>query len=438
MKTTEDEKKIIEMYHTTVHQLKKYRNSFVELNKLVDDYLRTLKGSAAVGVQLGDLFARIATEQNSVDIEDLFTTFGHDFRAAEEKRELQARAFFDEIFNPIRKYLNGDKQTIESLVANVSKKTREAKLATKKAEAKSKKFAKDGAKLQTAISELNSALQEAQKVHMDSLRSALIIQRGKYCSVAAHMGVVFDRLAEYHEAEQKILTNYREKMKLLGKQTKNIGSDLSELCKRKIRTLIDITKLSTTWKTIFKAAGVKKSDLRDAETAKYILKTIEEATGQKIDMGGVNFDDYDDDTEVPPPPPPPRHIPPPPPRDAKPAPSRTEDMSSLSQGGDYQQQEEEEEEEEQIDYEYVPPAPAPPPPGQLGGGAPAVPSGRAGLLSQIQQGTTLRRVERAPAELPEVENANDITSILKNAMAARRPAVVDDQDEGDDDDEWSD
>ena len=44
MKTTEDEKKIIEMYHETVHQLKAYRNSYVELNKLVDDYLRTLKG----------------------------------------------------------------------------------------------------------------------------------------------------------------------------------------------------------------------------------------------------------------------------------------------------------------------------------------------------------------------------------------------------------
>lgn len=73
-----------------------------------------------------------------------------------------------------------------------------------------------------------------------------------------------------------------------------------------------------------------------------------------------------------------------------------------------------------------------------GTGAPAAPSGRAGLLSQIQQGTSLRRVERAPAELPEVENASDITSILKNAMAARRPAVVDDQDDDDDDDEWSD
>ena len=47
-------------------------------------------------------------------------------------------------------------------------------------------------------------------------------------------------------------------------------------------------------------------------------------------------------------------------------------------------------------------------------------------------------MERAPAELPEVENASDITSILKNAMAARRPAVVDDQDDDDDDDEWSD
>jgi len=68
MKTTEDEKRIIEMYHTTVHQLKSTRNSYVELDKLIDDYLRTLKSVSMVGVQLGDLLIRIAHEQSSSDI----------------------------------------------------------------------------------------------------------------------------------------------------------------------------------------------------------------------------------------------------------------------------------------------------------------------------------------------------------------------------------
>jgi len=419
MKTTEDEKRIIEMYHTTVHQLKSTRNSYVELDKLIDDYLRTLKSVSMVGVQLGDLLIRIAHEQSSSDIEYEFLSFGQDFKDTEEKREAVARAYFDEIFVPIKKYLTNDKQPLNNVIAVSAKKSKEAKSNIKKAEAKSKKSSKDPVKLQTSIQELNKSLQEAQEIHMNSLRSALILQRGKYCSVATHMANVFDKLTLVHEAEAKVLSHHT-KLRELGKQTKAIATDIAELCKKKMRTLIDLTKISSTWKTIFREAGVKKSDLRDAETAKYIIETIEKATGQKIDIPlGDDFSSYQDD-DVPPPPPPPRNIPPPPPREMR------------NQDASYAQ--EPEPEEEKIEYEYVPPAPAAP-------AAPNMPaasggSGRAGLLSQIQQGTTLRKVERPPAELPEVSNASDITSILKNAMASRRSAVVDDQEEMDDD-EWS-
>jgi len=439
MKTTEDEKRIIEMYHTTIHQLTSYRNSYVELDKLADDYLRTLKSVSMIGMQLGDLFVRIAAEQSSSDIEYDFIAFGKAFKETEQKREAVARAFFDEIFVPVKKYLATDKQNVENVVSVASRQTKEAKSNIKKAEAKSKKFSRDPTKLQQSIQELNKRLQEAQEIHMRSLKSALTLQRGKYCSVAAHMAVVMDKIKEVHQAEENLLQQH-SKMRELGKQTKNISNDIAELCKKKIRTLIDLTKISSTWKTIFKEAGVKKSDLRDAETAKYIIATIEKATGQKIDLPmGDDFSGYDDgsgyDDDVPPPPPPPRNIPPPPPRGPKPEP--------VSGGFGEPAQQEEEEEEETIEYEYVPPAPAPPVPGAPAApsapvpGAPAAPSGRSGLLSQIQQGTSLRKVERAPAELPEVENASDITSILKNAMATRRTAVVDDQDDNDDD-EWSD
>lgn len=61
---------------------------------------------------------------------------------------------------------------------------------------------------------------------------------------------------------------------------------------------------------------------------------------------------------------------------------------------------------------------------------------RSGLLSQIQEGASLRKAETKQAELPEVQNANDITSVLRNAMVSRRSAVVDDDET--DEDEWSD
>lgn len=70
---------------------------------------------------------------------------------------------------------------------------------------------------------------------------------------------------------------------------------------------------------------------------------------------------------------------------------------------------------------------------------PASSSSRGDLLSQIQQGTKLRKTEPAQAQLPDISNGDntDLTTILRSAMMQRRSAVVDDE-EVDDDDEWSD
>ena len=74
---------------------------------------------------------------------------------------------------------------------------------------------------------------------MRSLKSTLTLQRGKYCSVAAHMANVMDKMIEVHQAEDKLL-QHQAKFRELGKQTKNISNDIAELCKKKIRTLIDV------------------------------------------------------------------------------------------------------------------------------------------------------------------------------------------------------
>ena len=70
---------------------------------------------------------------------------------------------------------------------------------------------------------------------------------------------------------------------------------------------------------------------------------------------------------------------------------------------------------------------------------PAASSQRGDLLSQIQQGTKLRKTEPAQAQLPDISQGDntDLTSILRSAMMQRRSAVVDDE-EVEDDDEWSD
>jgi hypothetical protein len=75
----------------------------------------------------------------------------------------------------------------------------------------------------------------------------------------------------------------------------------------------------------------------------------------------------------------------------------------------------------------VPPAPGP------GPTSPTTNGGRSGLLSQIQQGKALKPVDQVPSEKAVVpNNSNDLVSTLQKAMADRRPAFNEDQEE-----EWS-
>merc|ERR1712137_967300 len=84
----------------------------------------------------------------------------------------------------------------------------------------------------------------------------------------------------------------------------------------------DIRNIPPEWKKLFQAAGVKKSDLQDAETRKLIVSTINSATGGAgPEMGG------------PPPPtaPPPPMAPPPPSAPGAPPPPPA--ASAPSSGG---------------------------------------------------------------------------------------------------------
>lgn len=188
----------------------------------------------------------------------------------------------------------------------------------------------------------------------------------------------------------------------------------------------DLDNIPADWKKLFQQAGIKKSELRDVNTANFVMGLVTEAMAQdEIPPSGPAPQAPTQQAPMPPPvvgggPPPP---PPPPPA-----------------GG----------------------APRPPPPvpsgggggGGYGGGAGAGGGGgrsrsqssgggdeqRSGLLSQIQAGTTLKKVD--PNDVPDLNKldqskATDLASILASAMNNRRGDMTGEQVE-EDNDEWSD
>lgn len=198
----------------------------------------------------------------------------------------------------------------------------------------------------------------------------------------------------------------------------------------------DLDNIPADWKKLFQQAGIKKSELRDVNTANFVMGLVTEAMAN--DDAGSPPTDHAPQAPTGPAPVPPvggGGGPPPPP----PAPPV---------GGG-------------------PRAPPPPPPGggHYGGGAgagagaggppppPAMPSGgggggggageaRGGLLSQIQAGHSLRKVDSN--DVPDLNKldqtkASDLASILASAMNNRRGDMTGDEaDQQDPNDEWSD
>eukprot|EP01087_Luapelamoeba_hula_P025258 TRINITY_DN993_c0_g1_i2.p1 TRINITY_DN993_c0_g1~~TRINITY_DN993_c0_g1_i2.p1 ORF type:complete len:457 (-),score=103.84 TRINITY_DN993_c0_g1_i2:114-1484(-) len=167
----------------------------------------------------------------------------------------------------------------------------------------------------------------------------------------------------------------------------------------------EIRNIPPEWRKLFQAAGVKKSELQDGATAKFIMETVAEAA---VGMG------------------PPANAPAPP--SGAPAPSAPPPPSFAAapsapppmMGG---------------------PAPGAPPPPMPSGGGGASSGGLLAGLQSVQLKTASAHGDGGG--LPDLKNmneeqANNLASTLQKAMAARRPALENDSDEDiHSEDEWS-
>eukprot|EP00475_Leptophrys_vorax_P037641 TRINITY_DN6512_c0_g1_i4.p1 TRINITY_DN6512_c0_g1~~TRINITY_DN6512_c0_g1_i4.p1 ORF type:complete len:266 (-),score=96.81 TRINITY_DN6512_c0_g1_i4:39-836(-) len=196
------------------------------------------------------------------------------------------------------------------------------------------------------------------------------------------------------------------------------------------------------WKAYFKSAGIKAKDLQDPETAKQVMKALD------------NYANNNDLAAPPPAPPAPsapaapgapaappapgRAGPPPPARRGPPVPGGAPAAPAAPVA--------------------PPPPPAPaapaapaPPPAPVPGKAPPAPGpGRGDLLSEIQNGRNLVKLKpveetagaakpaSGPGGKPAPAGGGDLTDQLRSIMAARRQVTVihDTGNNNDDDDDW--
>jgi len=168
-----------------------------------------------------------------------------------------------------------------------------------------------------------------------------------------------------------------------------------------------INNIPPEWRKLFQSAGIKKSDLKNQNTAAFVMKTIEEAGG------------FDGPQSPPTRPPPPGGRPPAPPpiggHTGAPPPPPPPPMSS---GGS----------------SNVPVAPPPPMVNSSSSG------GRANLLASIQQGTSLKHVDHSSGydDSDAPPPSQGLAATLASAMEQRRQNIREDAKDDDPDSDWSD
>merc|ERR1711934_135386 len=159
----------------------------------------------------------------------------------------------------------------------------------------------------------------------------------------------------------------------------------------------DIRNIPPEWRKLFQAAGVKKSDLQDADTRKLIVSTINASGAAPPLPGGPPGPPPGPAAPAPPPPPPPPSAPAPP-----------------TMGG--------------------PPPPGPPPAASSGGGVGGLQAALQAKKDKLADSSTVR----APDPTSSFVEQPSLVSTLSDVLASRRGHLEQADDDGGDDDDWSD
>jgi len=465
MRTKQEEHKLIETFDQTTAAIKtEARPLFSELIKATEEYQKSITSTAMCGTKVTELMKRVVQISPDPEMNKGLEAIVNIVTAQQKLEEDLAKFINASILVPMREQHEGERKSLPDFITKVKKQRKASEKAVKDAEAAASKAGKKGgADLQEKVAEIGKKEQARQQELSDQLKQVLQFQRSKFCLYVKVWNQAFSMVQQHHGEIDQLVSENSEELTKIGESANEVGAAQVDLVTERKRTFINLANISDEWKKIFKDAGISKKDLRDSETARVLLETLERAgintsslTGESFSSIGENDDGGDMGGDMPAPPsrgppaPPPRGgdaggPPAPPPRGGAPAPPQRHSRPSYLSGGGGGAPAA----PPAPGAPPAPPAPAapgapPPPPPPSRGGAPPPPS-RGGLLDQIQQGTKLKSAadrELEPAQPPSNISGADLTSLLMGAMATRRVAMKeeakDEDEDWEDNDEWSD
>jgi len=491
MRTKEEEHKLIETFDQTTAAIKNdARPAFAELLKATEEYQKSLATTAFCGAKVVEIMKRIVDISPDPEMNKGLDYVSSIIQSETKFEEDLSKFMLSSVLVPLRQQHDDEKKSLPEFIKKVKAQRKASEKAVKDAEAAASKAGKKGgADLQEKIADIGKKEQARQQELSDQLKQLLQFQRKKFCLYVKVFNDTFAIMKQYHGETDRLVTESDELLRKLSESADEVGAAQADLVTERKRTFINLTNISDEWKKIFKDAGISKKDLRDSETARILLDTLERAGINTASLTGESFSgigEEEEEEEAPPPPPsrgpsnvapssappatPPRggsggNTPPaPPPRSPSGAAPRRRPSYLTGSGSNTPSPTPQPIAPVAPAAPAAPPAPtappapgappppnAPPAPPPRGGGAPpptparSPSQGGGGLLEQIQQGTKLKsaaeRKVPEPAKPPSNISGADLSSMLMSAMASRRVAMKENKEEDDDwedNDEWSD
>jgi len=186
------------------------------------------------------------------------------------------------------------------------------------------------------MEEISKQEQLRQQQLSEQLKEALQAQRSKFCLYVKCWNEMYSRVKVQDEEISSQISAASDLLKKLGESANEISAAQVDLVTERKRTFINLSNISEEWKKIFKDAGISKKDLRDSETARVLLETLERAGINTSSLTGESFSSIGDeggDDGASPAPPPRGGAPPPPPRVQPPSLSPTSMAPTAAGGG---------------------------------------------------------------------------------------------------------
>jgi len=242
-----------ELTFKTLEKIRSTNPLVQELLKTASNYQKQAQRLSDAGKQFADSIQRLSQFQSG-DIKDTFSQIGEIFRNVELKREQVNRTIQDDLIANVQKSFKPEEIELNQFESDYKKMRSATRQQISKIEQQTKKAGKKSQQeLQLAILQLGDKIKEAEQTKSDKLRTAMVLERKKYCNILTHMIPVISTTIEMY-SEGMRLKDIEPSVRVVASSMQQLPSDAEALISSQERTFVSIQSEGSSYSSSYSSS----------------------------------------------------------------------------------------------------------------------------------------------------------------------------------------